>query len=301
MVRWAFKTARILSCLVLSFSATLGLAQTQSQSLDQRKILVESFAISGTQSIDSAELAEITNVFAGSTFNDDADELQERIRMQFQDHGYFKAIVEKTDIKVIDPMASPKPVRVEAEVDDGPRCRLGLIEFTGNHSVISEELREKFPVKIGSDFRRSKIAGGMEKMRSLYASLGFLDLVFIPDTSFGDSGCMVKLSLEVREGPQYRMDKFEVVGPSELAGKLQTRWELEPGAVFDNSYLNTFLEKNHSLLPPDFTRSDGVDLVKNCPGATVSVRLRLTSDPQYASSDQEKNVDCPRSADAKPE
>ena len=108
---------------LLFVSCPSSLAQTLNQSLDDRKILVESFVISGTQAVDSAELAEITNSMAASTFNDDTEELRERIRAQFQDRGYFKAELQKLDIKVIDPLASPKPVRLEAQVSEGPRCR----------------------------------------------------------------------------------------------------------------------------------------------------------------------------------
>jgi hypothetical protein len=59
------------------------------------------------------------------------------VRSQFQDHGYFLVVVEKFEIKVIDPLASPKPVRREAEVSEGPLCRLSSIDFTGNHCVSS--------------------------------------------------------------------------------------------------------------------------------------------------------------------
>jgi len=45
----------------------------------------------------------------GSRFNDDKDELQERIRSQFQDRGYFTVVIQKLDLKVIDPLASTGP------------------------------------------------------------------------------------------------------------------------------------------------------------------------------------------------
>ena len=99
--------------------------------------------------------------------------------------------------------------------------------------------------------------------------------------------------MEVQEGPQYRMDKLEITGPPEVAGKLQTRWELESGAVFDATYLKTYLETNSSLLPTDFTESSGVALFKDCSDATVSVHLHLTQDPQHAAADRTKQVNCP--------
>jgi outer membrane protein assembly factor BamA len=249
--------------------------------------------ISGTQEIDSAELAEITDSMSGSTFNDDADELGDRIRAQFQDRGYFKAEMQKLDIKVIDPLASPKPVRLEAKVSEGPRFRLSNIEFTGNHALSAQELRPEFPIKIGDKFARSKIATGLESMRDLYASRGFLDLVSIPDTSF-DSSSTVKLNIEVQEGTQYRMDKLEISGPPEVAERLQVRWELAPGTVFDASYVGTFLEKNGSLLPLDFTQSSGVELFPDCRDGTVSVHLHLTPDAPHAALDRTKHVECPK-------
>jgi len=194
-------------------SCQSSVAQSINQSLDDRKILVESFVISGTQAVDSAELAEITDSMSGSTFNDDAEELGERIRAQFQDHGYFKAEMQKLDIKVIDPLASPKPVRLEAKVSEGPRYRLSSIEFTGNHAVSTLGLRAEFPIKVGDVFARSKIAGGLKSMRRLYSSRGFLDFTCVPDTKL-DSG--LRLNIEVQEGPQYRMDRLEISGPLRL-------------------------------------------------------------------------------------
>jgi outer membrane protein assembly factor BamA len=265
-----------------------GLAQTQIQSSDGRKILVDSLLISGTRAVDSAELAEISGSLAGSEFDDDPDELAERVRDQFQNHGYFQVVVEKFEIKVIDPLASPKPVRLEAEVSEGPLYHLSGIAFTGNHSVSSKELRAMFPIKAGDVFKKAKIAGGLESMRRSLGSQGLLDFVALPNTTFG-SGSTVKLDIEVQEGPQYRMGKLEIVGPPEVAQKLQVRWELETGAVYDASYEKTFVEKNRSLLPADFIESSGVRRFEDCRNATVSVHIHLKPDAQ---PDPAKRVDC---------
>ena|SRR5437899_5476466 len=103
----------------------------------------------------------------------------------------------------------------------------------------------------------------------------------------------MRLDIEVEEGPQYRMGSLEISGPTELAEKLQTLWELAPGAIYDATYVKTFLEKNSSLLPPDFTQSSGVELFTDCRDATVSVHFHLVEDPQHAALDRAKHVDCP--------
>ncbi len=94
---------------------------------------------------------------------------------------------------------------------------------------------------------------------------------------------------------KYRMGSFEVVGATELTEKLQARWKLRPGTVFNRDYVETFVDKNRSLLPEDFTIDNGVALIKDCPAATVSVHLHLKDDPQHEVLDSQKRVTCPKS------
>lgn len=295
--------SRVLKCFaaipLLSFAINpILFAQNQSESNQkpgnqnhEGKILVDTLAISGTRAVDSAELAEIAGSMAGSEFDNDTDELGERIRAQFQDRGYFQVEVQKVDMKVLDPLASPKPVRLEAEVREGPLCRLSSLEISGYQAIPADDMRAAFPIKIGDVFARSKIARGLEGLRDLYASHGFMDFIVIPKTEIA-SNSTVKLTLTMEEGPQYHMGKFEVLALPELVEKLQTQWKLAPGAVYDARYVKAFLETNSSFLPPDFTQSSGVELVRNCPDTTVSVYLNLGQDPQQAVPNHEKSVEC---------
>ncbi len=276
----------LISCTIISCHSAV--AQTKTD----RRVVVESFVISGTRAIDSEKLAGITGSMSGSTFNDDAEELKERIKAQFQDRGYFNAEIEKLEVKVLDPLASPKPVRLEAQVSEGPLCLLSDIEFSGNHAFTSQDLRAKFPLKTGNEFVRSKVVAGLERMRDIYTSRGFLESVFLPDAKL-DSSSMVKLNIEVREGLQYRMDNLEISGPAEIVEKLQMLWQLPTGAPYDATYVTTFLEKNNSLLPERFTPSNGVGVFLDCRDATVSVHLHLTQDPQHEALDRSRHVECP--------
>lgn len=262
-----------------------------------REILVESLSVVGTKSIASAELAEITNEFSGSKFKDDSEELGERLRAQFQEHGFFNPKIQKLDITPIDPLGSPKPVRIEAEVLEGQRCQFSGVEFVGNRALSSDEFRAKFSMKAGDLFKSSKVRTGIESVRRAYEHEGFLDAVSIPKTTF--DGSTAKLSMEVREGPQYHMGSLEVAGPTEIADLLQARWELQSGAVFDEGYVDAFLDKNSSLLPSDFVRYDHSALLKDCPKATVSVHLHLTKDPQHLAKDAEQRVACKDSDEPK--
>lgn len=290
MSRLALASFAILACIPFT-SLRFAEAQTGLPVVQQPKIFVESFVIAGTQSVDSAEIAKITGAIAGSRFDDDSDELKERIQAQFRDRGYFTAEVNELDIKVIDPLASPKAIRLEAQVTEGPRCKLSVVEFTGNHAILSKLLRAKFPFKAGDNFTRPKVLTGLVSIQKAYGSLGFLDIVLVPSTKL-DSANTVKLSIDVDEGTQYRMGKLDVLAEADVADRLRTRWELQSGSIFNRNYVDRFVSENQSALPADFTAANGVNLLRDCRDGTVSVHLHLVRDAKHEAADREKNEDC---------
>jgi len=287
MVRFVFV---LLTVSIFSIHPRLACAQ------DNQTVLIESLVISGTQAIDSTELAEIANSIAGSIFRDDHDELEERLRAQFQEHGYLNAEVKNLEIKVIDPLSNPKPVRLEADVSEGPRFRLSGIEFIDNHAFGSSELRAKFSIKAGDVFARSKIGAGVESVKKLYGSRGYPWVTLIMDTRM-DSSSTMKLMITMEEGTQYRMGKLEVLGPADVAARLQIRWKLAPGAIFDMGYPKMFLDKNRSLLPADFNESTSLGRFFDCNDATVSIHLHLVQDPEHTARDRANQVECKSDAE----
>lgn len=52
-------------------------------------LLVSEFDLVGTQTLNSEEVSNIRSEFIGSCFNDDSEEVAERIRAAFQNRGYL--------------------------------------------------------------------------------------------------------------------------------------------------------------------------------------------------------------------
>ena len=257
-------------------------------------ILVTDFTITGTQAIGATDLAKLTSDFSGSCFDDDTEELQERLRAAFQDRGYFAVEVKSLTLKPRDPLGTPKPVSVEAEVSEGVQYRLGDITFVNTHAFTHEKLREQFPLKKGELFERSKVASGIESLRKLYGTGGFLDWIAIPETQLASDGT-ANLNISVQEGPQYHMGKLDIVAAEEVKLRLRAEWKLVEGDVYDNTYIDQYLEANRDLLPIGFTRAN-VNRTQNCPDAAVEVRLIV--DPAGETSHaQQKNVPCERHHD----
>jgi outer membrane protein assembly factor BamA len=279
---------------VLVGLACMGLmahAQCGKDHRDEKKggILVTDFTITGTQTLSATDLARMTGELAGNCFNDDSDEMGERVRALFQDRGYFMAEVKSVKLKPGDPLASPKPVTMEADVVEGSQFRVGEIAFAGYRAFSAEKLRQQFPLKTGAVFERGKVAAGLESLRKLYGTNGYLDFIAIPETQPGSNGIM-KLTLTFQEGPQYRLDKVEFVGKKEMTSRLQVQWKLAPGSVYDSSYLDQFISTNRDFLPQGFGRMD-VQVATDCPKALVQVRL-VVDLAEDTSRSQPKDVPC---------
>ena len=252
-------------------------------------LLITGFSISGTHTLSSEELARITSELTGSCFDENTEELTERIEALFKNRGYMETMVKNVYIRPNDPLAIPKPVSLEAEVVEGRRFKVAAIEFVGNHAFSTSKLRSEFSLKKGDLFARNKIGTGIEGVRDLYVSDGFIDWIASAGTAQRSDGS-VALTLTVAEGPQYRMGKLEIFTKKELADTLRTDWELPEGAVFDLRYIDKYIDRNRSRLPAAFHRAD-VQIVRDCRDFSVVVRLPFDgTDPRSQSLPQD--IDC---------
>jgi outer membrane protein assembly factor BamA len=231
----------------------------------------------------------MTGELTGNCFEDDSDEMGERVRYLFQNRGYFMAEVKSVKLKAVDPLGIPKPVTMEADVVEGPKFKVGEISFLGYRAFSADKLRQQFPLKIGAVFERNKVAAGLESLRKLYGTHGYLDMTAIPETQPG-SNALMHLSITFQEGPQYRLDKVEFVGKKEMISRLQVQWKLAAGSVYDAAYVDHYIETNRDFLPEGFGRND-VQIATDCPKALVEVRL-VVDPTEDASRLQLKDVPC---------
>ena len=111
----------------------------------------------------------------------------------------------------------------------------------------------------------------------------------MPEVQIPSNG-MAMLSISILESRQYHMGKLEIFAKKEATDGLRSKWELPEGAVFDRTYLDRYIGSNRSLLPPEFQR-EHVQMVRDCPDATVDVRLPLDAmDPR--SQSMPKDIEC---------
>jgi len=282
-----------ISSLLLLALVSLSL---NAQSTDDRKALIQDVVISGVQTIGTAELNDIKGALTATVVNDDKEEIGERLRMAFQDHGYFATKVNSVRIRVSDPLANPKPVTVEAEVSEGPLFHIGEVKFKGNEALASGKIGAEFPIKKNDIFTRGKTAAGLEAIREDYVKIGYLDCTVVPETITNST--TIDIVMDINEGHQYHFGSVEFAGDSSLAEKLRPRWELEAGQPFDATYTKKFFDDNQSLLPLTVDINRAITLARDCDKHLVTVLIDL--DPQHPSQRPPKDSGCDQHSEGTP-
>lgn len=262
---------------------------SRSSEIGTNVMIAQEVVIRGTTTLDSQQLNEIKDSIAGKKMDESEEEVTQRVRDAFMDRGYLLADVSNVKIRPLDPLARPKTVRIEADVAEGARFKVGVIKFSGTRQISYEELRKSFPVKIGDLYSIGKLRSGMDYMRKLYGSRGYLDCYAIPNVRVVN-GDVAETTFEVNEGPQYRMGVLELVGKPDEVDSLQQRWKLRPGEPFDVYYLETFLNENRSLLPAEFSAENDAYTLRDCEQLTVKVHIEL--DPKRPWKARPQDVEC---------
>jgi len=144
-------------------------------------------------------------------------------------------------------------------------------------------------MKTGEWFGRDKVATGLEALRKLYGTEGYLDYVAIPETEFA-SNATVNLRMSFDEGPQYHLQKVEILAKRDLAAKLRLQWKLQEGSAYDQDYTERYIDDNRDLLPERF-RGDQVQVVRDCPAALVEVRIVVDA-AEDTSKSAPKDIPC---------
>jgi outer membrane protein insertion porin family len=181
--------------------------------------------------------------FNASKLNEDA----ERVRRAYQNKGYFKVIVEDPQTKVRDTghsgfripllMAGKgKAVDITVPLEEGQQYRLKEIQFTGNKAITNTKvLRSAFNMKDGDVFNLDALAKGLDELRKMYNSQGYINFTSVPDPRPDDEHKTITWVIDLDEGKPFFVRRIEFVGNTTTRDKVIRReLALEEGALYNS-------------------------------------------------------------------
>jgi outer membrane protein insertion porin family len=190
----------------------------------------------------------LENLFARTYDAGKLDEDTERVRLEYQNRGYFTVVVNDAKTNIRDtgngaglkiPLIHSKPgksVDITMPIEEGELYHLGTITFKNGKAVTNmKALRALFAIQDGDVFDRDKISKGIEALRKAYGQLGYINFTSLPDTKVDEQKKVVNLEIDLDEGKQFYVRRIEFEGNTTTRDKVIRREVvLEEGNVYDS-------------------------------------------------------------------
>ena len=164
---------------------------------------------------------------------------------------------------------------VTMAVDEGAPYTWDHAEWSGNMAIPSANLDAMLGFKAGDVADASKIDAGLRAIEYAHGKLGYLQERANFTPVLNDAARRATFRFGVAEGPQFHMGAFKVTGvPEKDQAALAKKWKLQPGDVYDASYLDTFRrdELRPFMTPP---RTASQDLAVNPTTRVVDVTITI--------------------------
>jgi outer membrane protein insertion porin family len=221
----------------------------------------------------------------------DASKLQEdteRVRVAYQEKGYFKAIVgdAKTQIRDtgggfhIPPFGggSGKRVDITMPIEEGDKYRLNAINFSGGKAITNyKALRTLFPMRDGDTFNVANVRKGLDSLRKAYSELGYINFTAVPDTKIDDAKKLITLDIDLDEGKQFYVRRIEFQGNTTTRDKVIRReLAIEEGQVYNGKLWDYSLLRLNQLGYFDPLKAEQDSETKqNAQEGTVDLTLKV--------------------------
>jgi outer membrane protein insertion porin family len=248
-------------------------------------MVITSVDVTSDSSVSSDHLRAIMEEVTKNTYtgNQPGEEIAERARYLLQQDGYFKAKVSLADQFV---SSTQSTVAVTLGISEGQQYSLKEIDFSSNGVFRAQQLRGQFEIGNGEIFDVEKIRRGLERLRRLYASRGYINFAPVPNTDADDENRVVTLRIDCDEGKQFHYGKLIVLGNELHLGdseRILKTWRFNEGDVYNGDEVEKFWSDISPYLPPEWPLNQHLEIRQNVSTATADLTVLLPESELTAS------------------
>ena len=224
-----------------------------------------------------------------------SEDLEIGVRGIYQDHGYFRAVINEPELNTRDidrgglPIPFPligrkhgKRTDIKIPVEEGSIYHMGrlVIRPLDPEKALffkTEFLQNFFPLKKGDVFAVDKIRKALEDYKKLYGEFGFLDWTYQSTNDIDDANKIVNLTFDFDEQKQFYVRRIEFVGNTTTRDKVIRREILiDEGDLFNNRYWELSLLRLNQLDYFNEIKPEHAEIKRNLQEGTVDIQLKLS-------------------------
>ena len=133
--------------------------------------------------------------------------------------------------------------RVTIIIDEKTKVKVTAIEIVGNKAVKTGDIRKVLSTKPAwlfnpGIFKDDVLEEDLDRIKSLYDDIGYLDTEVVPDLQYGADGQTLKVVLNIKENKQYLVGSIVISGNLVLPEKeVRSKITIKSGKPFSNRML----------------------------------------------------------------
>jgi outer membrane protein assembly factor BamA len=224
------------------------------------KIPICSIHFQGASAISEAELIKVSQPLLNANYSskDAAGFAAYTLYPLYRHLGRLRAQFREPAVVLEESPRCAGGVAVTIPVDEGAVYTWGGVDWSGNSTLLKEELTAALGMSPGEVADGAKIDKNLKEVRKAYGRRGYVSASFKESTEFDDATKSVNYRFQVTEGPRYFMGSLIVNGlPVEEIEQLKAKWTLGSNAVFDDSYLDNFRQTGLREFMVGYTQRTG--------------------------------------------
>lgn len=218
----------------------------------------------------------------------------ESVRELYQEHGYFRVIVQPPDPRYRDTkpffalqlfpfwFKDGKAVDMRITVEEGTRYHMGKLEVisaTGEESDLffhPDFLKAAFPLREGDTFNVTKVREALENYRKMYSEVGFINMTTVPETDIDDNTRTIDMTMEFEPNKQFFVHRIDFTGNTHTRDKVIRRELLmTEGAVFNSRLWEFSILRLNQLGYFEELKPESGEVRQNAQKGTIDLNLKV--------------------------
>jgi hypothetical protein len=263
----------LIRSLLFSFLANVGLGQQPCSTMSADNIRINKLVVESS-GLPDEDREQIIRLFQQKTYLQ--PEIGVRIEITLKNLGYFKAVVDGPRVSLIAQQDGRKIADVTVRVNQGAQYRLREIQIENATVFPSIQLQKLFHLQKGEFANITKLSEGLENLRNLYATRGYVNFVPVPQFVVDESRRSIDVVVSVNEGEPFNFGKLYLEGtePYPGAGKaLKNSWKPLEGKRYNSLELRRWFLANRSTWHAGPQLSQSINTSRDSKSNAVNITL----------------------------
>ncbi|HUF92379.1 MAG TPA: outer membrane protein assembly factor BamA [Candidatus Limnocylindria bacterium] len=239
----------------------------------------------GHKELSTTELQDKIDIKLGSVYNPvDVQRAREQMKEAYEESGYFEVQI-APEVEQF----SDGDVKVVFNINEGRRITIDEIVIRGNTGLTARQIKRAMATQerqyyiLRGTVQRQRLEEDIERIVALYNDHGYIQArVDSHDIAVDRDRARVTVTIDVVEGPQFRVGEIKVTGVTLVPeSEVRRQLKLKGGDVFSRTALRESTREIAELYSTIGRAS--VDIVPRtdlAPGNHVTVALEITEGPE---------------------